>query len=45
MSTTLLLSIIGAAVVIIGVLVYLFAKQYRNVGPNEVLIISGGGKR
>lgn len=45
MDTTLLLSLIGAAVVIFGGLIFLFAKNYSNVGPNEVLIIAGGGKR
>ncbi len=45
MTETTLLLIIGAAVVVIGALVFLFAKQYRNVGPNEVLIIAGGSKR
>ena len=35
----------GAIVVVIALLSLLFAKQYRKVGPNEVLIISGGRKR
>ncbi len=42
--TTLLILIGIVAVVIIFVLV-LLSKQYRKVGPNEVLIISGGRKR
>ena len=37
-----ILIIVVAAV---GVLVLALWKQYRKVGPNEVLIISGGGKR
>jgi len=45
MDTTLLLIIIGAAVVLIGAFVFIYAKNYRNVGPNEVLIVAGGGKR
>jgi len=44
MDTTLLLIIIGAAVVLIGGMVFIYAKNYHNVGPNEVLIIAGGGK-
>ncbi len=45
MDTTLLLSIIGAAVVIIGGLTFLFARNYQNAGPNEALIVAGGHKR
>jgi len=45
MSTTTLLIIIGAVVVVLALLVFVMAKQYRRVGPNEVLIISGGRKR
>jgi len=45
MTTTLLLIIIGAAVVIFGALITIYAKNYHNVGPNEVLIVAGGGKR
>jgi len=37
--------LIGAILVVLGLLVLLFAKQYRKVGPNEILIISGGKKR
>jgi len=37
--------LIGAFLVVLGLLVLLFAKQYRKVGPNEILIISGGRKR
>ncbi len=45
MSTVTLLIIIGVVVVIIGLIILAQAKQYRKVGPNEVLIISGGRKR
>ncbi len=37
--------LIGAILVVLGLLVLLFAKQYKKVGPNEILIISGGKKR
>ncbi len=37
--------IIIIAAAAIGVLILALWKQYRKVGPNEVLIISGGGKR
>ncbi len=37
--------LIGAILIVLGLLVLLFAKQYRKVGPNEILIISGGRKR
>jgi flotillin len=36
---------IGIVVLILALMVFLLAKQYRKVGPNEVLIISGGRKR
>lgn len=39
------LILIGIIVVVIGLIVFILAKQYRKVGPNEVLIISGGRKR
>ncbi|MBU1936717.1 flotillin family protein, partial [bacterium] len=39
------LIIIGVIVVIAAVFVVVFALNYRKVGPNEVLIISGGRKR
>jgi flotillin len=45
MSLTTLLLLIGAAVVIIAIIIVLLAVQYRKVGPNEALIISGGRKR
>jgi len=41
-STLILIGIIVVVLVLIG---FLIAKQYRKVGPNEVLIISGGRKR
>ncbi len=36
---------IAAAVVILVAIVIIILKNYRKVGPNEVLIISGGKKR
>jgi len=39
------LILIGIIVVILALIVLLISKQYRKVGPNEVLIISGGRKR
>jgi len=40
-----LLIILIAAVVVIAAIVIVVLKNYRKVGPNEVLIISGGKKR
>ncbi len=40
-----LIIIIIAVVVVIAALIVVFLKNYRKVGPNEVLIISGGKKR
>ncbi len=37
--------VIIAAVVIIAAIVVIVLKNYRKVGPNEVLIVSGGKKR
>ena len=45
MNIPILLIIIGVVVVIIALIIFALAKQYRKVGPNEVLIISGGRKR
>ncbi len=45
MSMLSLLILIGIILVVVGLLIFLFAKQYRKVGPNEILIISGGKKR
>lgn len=39
------LIIIGIILIVIALISLLMAKQYRKVGPNEVLIISGGRKR
>ena len=39
------LIIISAAVVIVVAIIIVVLKNYRKVGPNEVLIISGGKKR
>ncbi|HDJ22297.1 MAG TPA: flotillin [Candidatus Aminicenantes bacterium] len=36
---------VGLIVVVLALISFLLAKQYRKVGPNEVLIISGGRKR
>lgn len=40
-----LVIILIAAVVVIAAIVIIVLKNYRKVGPNEVLIISGGKKR
>ena len=45
MNTVYLLIVIGVIFAVLGLLILLFAKQYRKVGPNEILIISGGRKR
>ncbi len=37
--------LIVVVIAIIGVTAFAFAKQYRKVGPNEVLIISGGKQK
>ncbi|MGD8537948.1 MAG: SPFH domain-containing protein [Candidatus Aminicenantes bacterium] len=39
------LILIGILIVLCVLLAFLFSKQYRKVGPNEVLIISGGRKK
>jgi len=36
---------VGAIIFVIAVILLIIAKQYRKVGPNEVLIISGGRKK
>ena len=36
---------LGIIIIVIGFLIFLAAKQYKKVGPNEVLIISGGRKK
>lgn len=45
MSLTSIIIIVVAAVVVIALILFAISKQYRKVGPNEVLIISGGRKR
>jgi len=45
MGSIQLLIVLGFLVVVILLFIIAFAKQYRKVGPNEVLIISGGRKR
>ena len=37
--------VVIAAIVVIAIVVFVVLKNYRKVGPNEVLIISGGRKR
>ncbi len=44
-NTINLLIILGAIVIVIALIILALAKQYRKVGPNEVLIISGGRMR
>ena len=44
MSLASWLIIIGAVVVLFALLILVFAKQYKKVGPNEALIISGRKK-
>ena len=44
MALTNLLILIGAVVVVLAIIIIGLAKQYKKVGPNEVLIISGGRK-
>lgn len=39
------ITIIGVLAAIVAIIIIAFAKQYRKVGPNEVLIVSGGLKR
>ncbi|MFP4083131.1 MAG: flotillin family protein [Candidatus Aminicenantes bacterium] len=39
------LIIAGIIIVVLALIAFLLAKQYRKVGPNQVLIISGGRKR
>ena len=41
MSLTTILILAGVVVVVLVLLVVLFARQFRKVGPNEALIISG----
>lgn len=41
----LIIIIAAAAVVVVAAIIIVALKNYRKVGPNEVLIISGGRKR
>jgi flotillin len=45
MSLVSTLILIGIIIVVLVLLAFLFSKQYHKVGPNEVLIISGGRKK
>ncbi|OGD10293.1 MAG: flotillin [Candidatus Aminicenantes bacterium RBG_13_62_12] len=45
MSLQTLLLLIGIGLALLALFIVLLAVQYRKVGPNEVLIISGGRKR
>jgi len=45
MGLTTLIILCGAIALFIVLIVLALAKQYKSVGPNEVLIISGGRKR
>ncbi len=45
MSPVSLLILAGAIIFIIAIILIVVAKQYRKVGPNEVLIIAGGRKK
>ncbi len=40
-----ILTIIAIIIVVLILIILLIAKQYRKVGPNQVLIIAGGRKR
>jgi flotillin len=45
MSLVSWLILVGIIVVFFAIIILTMAKQYRKVGPNEVLIISGGKKK
>ena len=45
MNLTSWLIAVGAVVVFIALVILVLTLQYRKVGPNEALIIAGGGKR
>ncbi len=45
MSLVSSLILAGVIIVVIALMLAIMAKQYRKVGPNEVLIIAGGKKR
>ncbi len=44
-ATINLIITIGVVFVLLALIIFALAKQYRKVGPNEVLIISGGRMR
>ncbi|UCD95671.1 MAG: flotillin [Candidatus Zixiibacteriota bacterium] len=44
-TVSVLLIVVIVAVVVVAAIVTVILKNYRKVGPNEVLIISGGRKR
>ena len=45
MSTASLLILIGLIIAVLGLLILLLATRYKKVGPNEILIVSGGRKK
>ena len=45
MNLTSWLIIAGAVVILLALIIPVLALRYRKVGPNEALIIAGGGKR
>jgi flotillin len=45
MNLTSGLILFGTIIIVLALIALLMAKQYRKVGPNEVLVISGGRKR
>ncbi|MCP4631636.1 MAG: flotillin [candidate division Zixibacteria bacterium] len=45
MSPISLIILIVAIAAVVGLIALLFQRNYRNVGPNEVLIISGGKQK
>ncbi len=45
MSSFSTIILIGIILVIVGLLALIIAKQYKKVGPNEVLVVSGGRKK
>jgi flotillin len=45
MSLVSWLILVGIIIVFFAIIILTMAKQYRKVGPNEVLIISGGKKK
>src|SRR5512143_37098 len=45
MNLTSWLILVGAVVALVVLVIVIMALRYRKVGPNEALIIAGGGKR